>query len=105
MDEDQLSILYSHLSTLLEFSYYEMDSKKYVIEVVDYAVSSTKLRNFLNEKLADYESMTYQSKVKILKHLLNEMFDEQKKKKKMKTMALNFFLMHCLIKSFSSFHF
>ena len=29
MDADQLSILYSHLTTLLEFSYYEIDSKKY----------------------------------------------------------------------------
>ena len=79
MDADQLSILYSNLATLLEFSYYETDSKKYVAELVEYAMSSAKLRDFLKAKLVDYETMNYQSKVKILKHMVNEMFEEKKK--------------------------
>ena len=92
MDADQLSILYTHLPTLLEFSYYETDSKKYVNELVDYSISSSKVRDFLKEKLVDYETMTYQSKVKILKHLLSEMFDEKKKEKADENYGLKIFL-------------
>ena len=45
MDIDQLSILYSKLATLLEYSYYDVDSKKYVLELVDYVL---KVKNYLN---------------------------------------------------------
>ena len=79
MDNDQVSILHSNLPTLLEYSYYETEPQKYVSEFVDYAMSSSKMRDFLKEKLADYQSLTYQSKVKILKHLLKEMFDDKKR--------------------------
>ena len=79
MDNNQLSILYSNLATLLEYSYYEVDSKKYVLELVDYVLESEKLCEFLKEKVVDFQTMTYQSKVKILKHLLSVMFEEKKK--------------------------
>ena len=92
MNADQLAILYTHLATLLQFSYYETDSKKHVVELVDYATSTPKLREFLKQKLGDYETMTYQSKVKILKHLLNEMFDDQKKEKEDENYGLKVFL-------------
>ena len=67
------------MATLLEYSYYEVDSKKYVLELVDYVLESEKLCEFLKEKVVDFQTMTYQSKVKILKHLLSVMFEEKKK--------------------------
>ena len=92
MDGNQVSILYEHLSTLMEFSYYETDSKKHVSELVDYATTNAKLRDFLKDKLSDYENMTYQTKVKILKHLLNEMFEDKKKDKDDEHYGLKIFL-------------
>ena len=53
MDANQLAILYSNLATLMDYSYYETDSKKHVIELVDYALSSSKMHEFLKEKLED----------------------------------------------------
>ena len=74
MDVEQLSILLTNLPTLMESSYYETDSKKHVLDLVNYAMGSTKLRDFLKTKLVDYDGMSYQSKIKILKNLLSQMF-------------------------------
>ena len=92
MNEEQLAILHTNLNTLLEFSYYETDSKTFVLELVNYVVNNAKQRAFLKEKLMDYQTMTYQSKVKLLKQLLNEMFDDKKREKDDPENGLKIFL-------------
>ena len=59
-DQDQLEMVHAHLATILEYSFYEQDSKKLVLEFIDYVLSSSKLRKYVLEKLQDYDTMTYQ---------------------------------------------
>ena len=70
-------MVYAHLSTILEYSFYEQDSKVLVLDFIDYVVSSPKLSKYVLEKLEGYEALPYPSKMKILKYLLTAMFEEK----------------------------
>ena len=80
-DKEQHEILEDNLDRLLEYSFYEVDSKKLVLEFIDYVESSQKLRQFVLEKLKNYEALSYQSKMKILRQLLTDMFEERNMEK------------------------
>ena len=45
---------------------------------VDFVMSSVKLRSFVEEKLQHYEDLAYPTKMKIIRHLLTEMFEDKK---------------------------
>ena len=81
LDKDQVEMLKVHLATILEYSFYEVDSKKLVLEFIDFVASSSKLRQFVLEKLKTYDTLNYQSKMKILRHLVNAMFEEKEMQK------------------------
>ena len=78
LDSSQVEILQASLEPLMEHSYYEEDSKKIVLEFINYVMSSKKLREFVAEKIKDYEQMNYQSKMKLIRDVLEKMFDEKK---------------------------
>ena len=80
--KNQVEMLYCSMTTLLEYSYYEIDSKKIIMNFVDFVMASSKLRAYVDEKLKDYENLAHPSKLKILRHLLTEMFDEKKELEK-----------------------
>ena len=78
LDSSQVEILQASLEPLMEHSYYEEDSKKIVLEFINYVMSSKKLREFVAEKIKDYEQMNYQSKMKLIRDVLEKMFEEKK---------------------------
>lgn len=48
------------------------------MEFIDFVLNKPKLKTFVEEKLKDYEGMNYQSKMKLIKDVLTEMFQEKK---------------------------
>ena len=76
--KDQLEMVHAHLGTILEYSFYEQDSKVLVLNFIEYVLSSPKLRQYVSEKLETYETLTYPAKMKILKYLVASMFEERK---------------------------
>ena len=76
--KDQLEMVHAHLGTNLENSFYEQDSKVLVLDFIEYVLSSSKLRQYVSEKLEIYETLTYSAKMKILKYLVASMFEERK---------------------------
>ena len=81
LTKNQVEMIFLNLSKLLEYSYYNADSKKVVLEFIDHIFSKPKLKTFVEEKLKDYETMTYQSKMKLLKELLTEMMKDKQDEK------------------------
>ena len=81
LNKEQHEILEDNLDRLLEYSFCEVDSKKLVLEFVDYVESSVQLRQFVLEKLKTYETLSYQSKMKILRQLLTDMFEQRNMEK------------------------
>ena len=81
LTKNQVEMIFLNLSKLLEYSYYNADSKKVVLEFIDHIFSKPKLKTFVEEKLKDYEAMTYQSKMKLLKELLTEMMKDKQDEK------------------------
>ena len=73
LTKNQVEMIFLNLSKLLKYSYYNADSKKVVLEFID--------NIFVEEKLKDYEAMTYQSKMKLLKELLTEMMKDKQDEK------------------------
>ena len=76
--QEQLEMVHTNLATILEYSFFEKDSKSLVLEFIDYVVSSPKLSQYVLEKLKGYEELGYQSKMKILRYLVTAMFEEKK---------------------------
>ena len=78
LGKDQTEILYHQLETLFEHSFYELDSKEIVMNFVDFVMSKDKLRSFVEEKLEHYKDMAYPTKMKIIRHLVTEMFEDKR---------------------------
>ena len=78
LNRESCEILEAHLPTLLEFCYFENSSlKKMTLEFVDFVISDGKLKSYVESKLPEYADMKYQSKVKIIKHLLSALFEHK----------------------------
>ena len=45
---------------------------------VDFVMSKDKLRFFVEEKLEHYKDMAYPTKMKIIRHLVTEMFEDKR---------------------------
>ena len=78
LSKSQVDMIYCNLDRILQYSYYNQDSKKIVMEFIDFVLNKPKLKTFVEEKLKDYEGMNYQSKMKLIKDVLTEMFQEKK---------------------------
>ena len=78
LSKAQVDMIYYNLDTILQYSYYNQDSKKIVNQFIDFVLGKEKLKTFVKEKLKDYEGMNYQSKMKLVKDLLTEMFQDKK---------------------------
>ena len=78
LNKESCEILVAHLATLLEFCYFENSAlKKMTLDFVDFVVSDGKLKTYVESKLPEFDSMKYQSKVKIVKHLLSALFEQK----------------------------
>ena len=51
-------------------------SKSKVLELIDYVLSKESHCKFMEEKLLDYDGLTFKSKVKLVHHLLAQMFED-----------------------------
>ena len=78
LSESQVDMIYFNLETILQYSFYNQDSKKIVLQFIEHILSKPKLKSFVQEKLKDYEGMKYQSKMKLIKDILVEMFQDKK---------------------------
>ena len=75
--QSQISVLHAMMSTLLEYSFYEPpESKKKVLDFIEYVLSKENHRNFIKEKLKDYDSLSFKSKIKLINNLLIQFFED-----------------------------
>ena len=82
LTKEDVDVLSLHLSQLLQFAYFENpDTKQMVMDFTDHVIGSPKLRDFVMEKLKEFPELHYQKKVKIMKDLLNRMFEEKEEQK------------------------
>ena len=87
LSKDQVEMIHMNLSTILQYSYYNQDSKKIVLEFIDYVLSKPKLKTFVQDQIKDYEGMTYQAKMKLIKDILIEMSHEKRDQDAVKTQS------------------
>ena len=77
-----LEILLEHLPALIEASFFErQDSKAMVLKFIDFVLAEPKLKAFIESKLEEFPKLHYKSKIKILRDLLVQMFDDAAEKK------------------------
>ena len=62
LSKAQVDMIFCNLETILQYSYYNQDSKKIVLQFIEFVLSKPKLKTFVEEKLKDYQEMNYQSK-------------------------------------------
>ena len=75
---NQLEILHTQMETILQHSFYEnSQSKKQVLDFINHVLSNEEQRKFLAEKMKEYNSMTFKNKIKLINHLLVEMFQQR----------------------------
>ena len=48
-----------------------------VLGFIDYVLSHNTHRQYLAEKMAQYETLNFKAKIKMISHLLDQMFEEQ----------------------------
>ena len=73
-----LEALFSQLSTILLYTYFESDkNRRKVVEFIEYAVSEKKHHDYLREQLKDFTGMPVQDKIKIVSNMLKAMFQDQ----------------------------
>ena len=81
LTKEDVDVLSLHLSQLLQFAYFENpDTKQMVMDFTDHVIGSPKLRDFVMEKLKEFPEL-HCKKVKIMKDLLNRMFEEKEEQK------------------------
>ena len=80
LSKAQGDTFFGNLDTILQYSYYNEDNKKVVSQFINYVLGKSKLKKFVEQQLKDYEVMTCQAKMKLIKDLLTEMFQEKKDK-------------------------
>ena len=79
LSQTQTDVLYYSLEKLLEYSFYEgPNSKPLVLDFVQFAMSDGKIRSWIEEKMKDAETIPYPTKLKMIRHVLTEMFETKK---------------------------
>ena len=82
MRKQNMDVLSTHLYTILEYCFFDNPKTKIIIlDFIDFVLSSSKLRSYVEGKLLEYHTMNYKTKVNTIKHLLDAMFEEKKDKK------------------------
>ena len=113
LSRSQVDIIDCHLDSILQYSYYgNQDNKKIILKFIDFILTNPKMKDFVKDQLKDYETMTYQAKMKLIKDILAEMFDEGKKEEeeeqdqnyKMKTFLDNIATKTQLVFSLLNYH-
>ena len=78
---NDLELLVSQLDTLLQYTHYQSNEhKRKVIDFVNYATTEEKHRNYLMEKLKEYEGMRVTEKIQIVQNILKAMFEDKGQK-------------------------
>ena len=78
LSKSQVDMIFWNLETILQYSHYNQDSKKIVLQFIEFVLGKPKLKTFVEEKLEDYQAMIYQSQMKLIKDILTEMFQDKK---------------------------
>ena len=72
-----LEILMEHLPALIEASFFEReDSESMVLKFIDFVLARPQVKAFVESKLEEFPKLHYKSKVKILRDLLVQMYDD-----------------------------
>ena len=79
--KEAVEILEAHLSTVLECCFFENPAARTTIsEFINFVMSEGKLQEYVKEKLANYSTLNYQMKIKVIRHILTLMFEKREKK-------------------------
>ena len=76
LKKSECEILHSQWATILEHSLFANSlNRRKVLEFADYALSNDTSRQYLEEKMAQYETLNFKAKIKMISHLLDQMFE------------------------------